>query len=201
MASSAVPPAPSMPRSAVAPIGELVERARAGDGAAFGEIYERYAHELYWHALRLTGDPDDAGDMTQEAFARAFAALPRSEGRMNVRAWLYRIVTNACYDLLRHRSRVATTCLPEAAIAVPDNDPAADPEEWVMRREARSEVEHTLGRMHDRSRTLLLLRERDELSCAEIGKRIGASRPAVKSGLFRARHEFRRLYDASRDAA
>ncbi len=190
------------PSSAVDPIHELVARARAGDGAAFGAIYERYAPELYWHALRLTGDPDDADDMTQEAFARAFSALPAAAGPMNVRAWLYRIVTNACYDLLRRRSRVATARAPqENAASVPDRDPATDPEEWLIRREAQDEVAHTLHLMHDRARALLLLRERDELSCAEIGARLGTSRTAVKSGLFRARHEFRRLYDANRDAA
>lgn len=202
VASAAVLSASAPTSAPVDSIDGLVARARAGDGAAFGAIYERYARELYWHALRLTGSPDDADDMIQEAFARAFAALPGTTGKMNARAWLYRIVTNVCYDLLRQRARAAARCLPqEAAAAIPDRDPIGDPEEWVMRGEARSEVGRILDRMHDRSRALLLLRERDELSCAEIGERIGASRSAVKSGLFRARHEFQRLYDANSDAA
>ena len=102
---------------------------------------------------------------------------------MNVRAWLYRIVTNACHDLGRQRARSATTNLsPEIAAAIPDHDATTDPERWLLRREAQSEVSGALGRMSNRSRTLLLLRERDELSCAEIGERLGASRAAVKSG-------------------
>lgn len=202
VASAAVLSASAPTSAPVDSIDGLVARARAGDRAAFGAIYERYSRELYWHALHLTGNPDDADDMTQEAFARAFAALPETTGKMNVRAWLYRIVTNLCYDLLRQRARAAARRSPqEAAAAIPDRDPTGDPEEWVMRGESRAEVGRVLDRMHERSRTLLLLRERDELSCAEIGECIGASRSAVKSGLFRARHEFQRLYDAKSDAA
>lgn len=202
MASAAVMSAPDPPSTPVDSIDVLVARARDGDRAAFGAIYEHYARELYWHALHLTGNTDDADDMTQETFVRAFAALPGTTGKMNVRAWLYRIVSNACYDLLRQRARAAAQRSPQsAAAAIPDRDPAGDPEEWLMRDEVRAEVGRVLDRMHDRSRALLLLRERDELSCAEIGERIGVSRSAVKSGLFRARHEFQRLYGANSDAA
>ena len=202
MASSSVVSVDTAPSIVVDPIDELIVRARKGDRNAFGAIYERHFNELYWHALRLTGDPNDAADVTQEAFARALVALPKTAGAMNVRAWLYRIVTNACHDLGRQCARSATTNLsPEIAAAIPDHDATTDPERWLLRREAQSEVSGALGRMSNRSRTLLLLRERDELSCAEIGERLGASRAAVKSGLFRARHELRRLYDAERDAA
>lgn len=202
MASAAILTAPAPPGDTGDHVDDLVRRVRSGDESAFGAIYERYSPELYWHALRLTGDADDAGDMTQEAFARAIVALPRTTGPMNLRAWLYRIVTNASYDLLRQRARLAgTRAAPEQAAAMPDHDPETDPETCLMRHEARAEVARAFEQMHDRARILLLLRERDELSCAEIGERIGTSRTAVKSGLFRARHEFRRIYDANRNVA
>ncbi len=86
-------------------IDPLVERAAAGDEAAFAELFERHRRELRVHCYRMLGSFTDAEDMTQETFLRAWRGLSAFEGRSSVRAWLYKIATNQCLDVLRTRPR------------------------------------------------------------------------------------------------
>ena len=104
--------------SAAAPEEELLDAARAGDEDAFGRIVELYRRELHAHCYRMLGSVHDTEDALQDALLRAWRGLPRFEGRTSLRAWLYKIVTNACLDLIGRR--------PKRVLPI-DYGPAADP--------------------------------------------------------------------------
>ena len=175
-----------------------VSRARAGDQAAFEAIFQRYERQIYSFAYRMMGDADDAYDLTQECFIKAYRNLEKTNGDLNVSAWLHRIASNSCLDVLRRRKRIRW--LPW------DNDrhesllqpyTPDDPESSVVSAEVQQDVQIILNQMTPRNRLALLLREFEGLSTEEIGEVMGLSRSAVKSVLFRARDEFRKLYTAS----
>ncbi|MCC6629384.1 MAG: sigma-70 family RNA polymerase sigma factor [Chloroflexi bacterium] len=174
-----------------------VERARAGDRAAFEAIVARYERQIYAFVYRMLGDADDACDLTQDCFVKAYQALPRIRRELNVSAWLHRIAANACLDVLRRRQRLRW--LPWHG---PTHDPlvlsgpADDPEHRALSQEARVSVQHVLDQLKPRHRLALILREVDGLSCQEIGAVMGMSPAAVKSTLYRARLEFRHRWAA-----
>lgn len=172
----------------------VVARAKAGDQAAYTALYEHFEPIIYAFAYRMMGDPDDATDMTQDTFAKAYQALGRTSDDLNVSAWLHRIASNACLDVLRRRQRLRW--LPWEG---PKHDhllvstPIDDPERSAISQETRVTVRRVLAKMRPRHRAALILLEYEGLSCEEIGEVMGLSRSAVKSMLFRAREEFRRV--------
>jgi RNA polymerase sigma-70 factor, ECF subfamily len=174
-----------------------VARARDGDQAAFEAIVQRYERQIYSFIYRMMGDADDAYDLTQDCFVKAYRALGKTSEDLNLSAWLHRIASNACLDILRRRQRLRW--LPWEA---PKHDhlllgaPADEPERAALSRETRVAVQRVLDRMTPRHRLALILREYEGLSCAEIGQVMELSRSAVKSMLFRAREEFRRHWAA-----
>jgi RNA polymerase sigma-70 factor, ECF subfamily len=175
-----------------------VSRARAGDQAAFEAIFQRYERQIYSFAFRMMGNADDAYDLTQECFIKAYRNLEKTNGDLNVSAWLHRIASNSCLDVLRRRKRIRW--LPwdndrhESLLQPSTPD---DPEITVVSRETQQDVQLILNQMTPRNRLALLLREFEGLSTEEIGEVMGLSRSAVKSVLFRARDEFRKLYIAT----
>ncbi len=186
-----------------------VERARRGDEVAFAAIYDRYERRIFAYVYRIMGNPDDAADLTQETFVKAYQALPRlePEQEMNLSAWLHRIASNACMDVLR-RKRIVNW-LPwehERGQGEGVSEPSThrltdDPERSYERQETSKQVQAALNLMSPRNRMALILKEYQDLSCDEIAAILDVSRGAVKSILFRAREEFRKLYmESSRSA-
>lgn len=181
--------------STAADEAETIARAARGDARAFEELVLRYERPIFRLAYWMMGDADDAAELTQETFMRAWKALPRMSPDLRLAAWLRRIVSNACLDVLRRRQRVRWHPWdPPLHDALIQSGPLDQPESAVMWQETSEEVRHVLLQMRARSRDVLLLREYDGLSCAEIGVVMGMSRQAVKSQLFRAREEFRTIY-------
>jgi RNA polymerase sigma-70 factor (ECF subfamily) len=184
-----------------------VERARLGEADAFAAIYQRYQQCIYAYIYQhMKGSPDDAFDLTQETFIKAYRALPQLGDApvLNLSAWLHRIAANTCIDLIRRRRLISW--LPwgrssSGELAEPvSHDSGFDPEYSCLRGETRTEVQNTLRQMSARNRMALLLKEYQGMSCDEIALVMGVSRSAVKSILFRAREEFRKLYgEASTD--
>jgi RNA polymerase sigma-70 factor (ECF subfamily) len=172
-----------------------VERARQGDEAAFSAIYERYERPIYGLVYRLMGNPDDAFDITQDVFVKAYKALSKTSPDLNLSAWLHRIASNACMDVLRRRKLVRW--LPWDPAEHANITPAGDedePERRLVGREIREQVQAVLNQMNERYRLCLVLREYQDLSCEDIAEVLGTSRQAVKSMLFRAREQFREIY-------
>jgi RNA polymerase sigma-70 factor (ECF subfamily) len=174
-----------------------VSRAREGDTAAFEAIYNRYERRIYAFVYRLMGNAEDAYDLTQDTFVKAYMALPRISGDadLNLSAWLHRIASNACMDVLRRRKLIRW--LPwETFDTNPALEPAADddPVGEYSQVETTGEVQAVLTKLTPKHRMALVLKEYQGMSCDEIGEVMGASRSAIKSLLFRAREEFRQVY-------
>lgn len=171
-----------------------IARARQGDAAAFEAIYQRYERRIYSFVYRMMGNAEDASDLTQDTFVKAYLALPRTTPDLNVSAWLHRIASNACLDVLRRR-RIVQWLPWEVFDTNPALEPAApdDPAGNYLRRETELEVQRILTLLSPKHRTALVLKEYQGLSCDEIAAVMGTSRSAVKSLLFRAREEFRQV--------
>ena len=185
----------------------LLTAAAAGDGEAFRQLADAHRHELAVHCYRMLGSLDDAEDAVQETMVKAWRGLAGFAGRSSLRAWLYRIATNVCLDLLDHRARrvlpaaIAEPADPAVAPAPDDHDtpwlqpypdalvdPAADPAAVAVRRE-HVELAFVAAIQHlpARQRAILLLRDVLGYSAAEAADLLGSSPAAVHSGLQRAR--------------
>lgn len=173
----------------------LVNLARAGSDVAFEALVQRYERQIYAVTYYMMGDPDDAFDLTQECFIRAYKNLSRTNPELNISAWLHRIASNACLDVLRRRKRIRWQPWDSGKHErFLEAGPVDDPEQVVLASENSDDVQQVLARMIPRNRLALVLREHDGLSVREIGEVMGLSGSAVKSVLFRGREEFRRIY-------
>jgi RNA polymerase sigma-70 factor (ECF subfamily) len=179
--------------------GERQAAALAGSDD-FGEVFTTYQSAIYNYTIRMIGNADDAADLMLATFEKALRAWPRRPADLQVRPWLYRIATNTCLDELRHRRviRWQSLDLGEGVIAHPVAPD--DPERSALQAEERRLVRAALGRLPERYRVALVLRESERLSCEEIGDALGISRSAAKVLLFRAREKLRQLYFESEPA-
>ena len=170
----------------------VVERVRSGDADAFEALVTAYQKQIYNLTLRYVSNPEDAADLTQEAFLRAYRSLGTFRGDSRFSVWLYRLATNVCIDHLRSRGRGAASSLtvendeeePEE-LDVPDT--SFEPQKELERRELQRTVREGLKALSDDAREIVILRELEGLSYAEIGERLGLEAGTVKSRLFRAR--------------
>ena len=177
---------------------QLVSAARDGDMDAFEALVHLYEKRVFALTLRMCGNPEDAAEAAQEAFLAAWQGLPGFRGEASFSTWLYRLTSNVCIDFLRSRRRHPTVSLTAAdeddeqpQFDIPA-DEASGPEQQLARSELRRAVVRGLDQLPDDARRILILRELDGLSYAEIGKVLRLEAGTVKSRLFRAR---RRLCD------
>ncbi len=168
--------------------------------ARFDSIYRQYEHPVYRYVLRvMDGDRERALELTQDTFLRAFRAIDRCPPDLQVSPWLFRIATNVCLDEHRRRKIIQWNQLERAAQLHGERmvqHLVSEPEPAAMQAERVRLVQQTLNRITPKYRTLLVMREYQELPCEEIAEIIGTPRGAVKSLLFRAREEFRRCWTA-----
>ena len=170
---------------------KIIEKVLGGDANAFEELVLRYEKTVYNLALRMVGDRDDAFDMTQEAFIKAYGSLSSFRGDSKFSVWIYRITTNVCLDFLRSKSRKQQVSLTvsdddeDAQLDIPD--PSSDPEQQLMQKMSMQSVEEGLKTLPDKQRQILVMRELGGMSYAEIGKALSLEEGTVKSRIFRAR--------------
>ncbi|HNY00733.1 MAG TPA: sigma-70 family RNA polymerase sigma factor [Oscillospiraceae bacterium] len=171
---------------------DAVRRVLDGDADAFSPLVEAYQKNVYNLALRMTGNPEDALDMAQEAFIRAYNSLSSFRGDSKFSVWLYRIVSNVCLDFLRARKGRAAVSLSQTgpdgedtALEIPDE--RALPEAELERALTRDAVRRGLQALPDDQREILLLREIQGLSYEEIAAALSLEGGTVKSRIFRAR--------------
>ena len=165
----------------------LVARARRGDAAALDELYRRYRDQVYTLCLNLCGNRDEAQDLLQETFVRAWRGLPRFAGRCMFSTWLYRIAVNLSRDAARRRRRVLDAM--PAASAAPDS--------------AIDEVRAALAGLQHSHRAVLVLRYFQSLSHKEIAECLHWSLSRVKVTLHRAKRAFKDSYlqtDSTKEA-
>jgi RNA polymerase sigma factor (SigM family) len=157
-------------------------------------LYRHYRGPVQRYLHRLCGSADLAEELTQDTFANACAGLLGFRGDCSVATWLFRIARNAYLNSLRRPSptRIDT----DELLAIPDGDAYGDPARSYAAREQRDAIGLALGQLPERQRSLLLLRDAEGLSYAEIADVLELSLSAVKVNLFRARNAFRAAYQA-----
>ena len=170
----------------------IIRRVQDGDPNAFELLVTAYEKNVYNVALQMTGNREDAQDMTQEAFIKAYNSLSGFRGDSRFSSWLYRIVSNVCLDYKRKQSR-----RPASSLTVEDDegeeqqldvaDESQSPEALLERKLTREAVRKGLRQLPDEQRQILLLREIQGLSYEEIGEVMDLEAGTVKSRIFRAR--------------
>ena len=178
---------------------ELVARARRGDESAFEALVTENEKRIYNLCRRLTGNQEDAAELTQEAFLNAWRGLGRFQGESSFSTWLYRLATNACIDFLRKEKRRQSLSMTvslddeEEARQVELPDERYAPEGALERAEARRAVAEGLERLTLEHRQVLVMREIHGLRYAEIGQVLGLEEGTVKSRIARARGALRKV--------
>jgi RNA polymerase sigma-70 factor (ECF subfamily) len=169
----------------------LIERSRAGEPDAYGELVVRYQDRLYNTLLRVCGESEEARDVTQEAFVQAFVKLDSFRGNSAFYTWLYRIAFNTAIS--RRRRRKPTSSLDEAreAAGVEPVDPDARPEANLEREEQAIQVRAALATLSEEHRSVLVLREIDGRDYETIGEMLDIPVGTVRSRLHRARMQLK----------
>jgi RNA polymerase sigma factor, sigma-70 family len=175
----------------------LLERARGGDTAAFTELVERYQRKIFRLAKHITQNDEDAEDVLQETFLKAYSHLDTFQGNSKFYTWIVRIAVNESLMKLRKRKSDKTVSLDEPAdtgedtvvreIAVWEDDP----EQKYSREEIREILDQAVESLRPAFRTVFVLRDIEELSTEETAAALEISIPAVKSRLLRARLQLR----------
>lgn len=168
---------------------ELLQLAKNGCRDAFGQLVEQYETRVFHQALRMVGSPEDAADITQEVFFKAWRSLPRFQGDSTFSTWLYRLTDNATIDLLRReKKRRGDVALDSVPLDSPlTSDPAPGPHASLEAKELRDAVSCGLKQLSLKHRQVLVLREINGLSYQQIAQLLGLSVGTVKSRIARAR--------------
>lgn len=174
----------------VAARAALVDAARGGDRAAFDELVRVTSAETYTLAVRLVGDEEDAKDVVQETYLRAYRGLDRFRGDAQFSTWLYRITANCAATHLGRRRRHRHDPLPDDDVVV-DTDPRRDPEARADLAAERDHLTAALSDLPPRLRAVIVLRDIYDLPHEAIAAELGISTSAAKVRLHRARRKLR----------
>lgn len=174
---------------------ELVARSMRGDADSFNELILRWERPIYALAYRTIGREEDARDVCQETFLRAFRALPGFRGQAKFSSWLYRIALNLCRDWVRRDRRTPVVQAPEdkdlaeLAAAV---EPSESIEDLVARRDLTRAVEKAMALLPEEQRTAIVLKEYHGMTFQEIADVVGCPLSTVKTRLYQGLSVLRR---------
>ena len=175
---------------------ELVERHRCGDLQAFDEVYTRFGEMVYNLAARLSGNREEAADLTQEIFLRVYRHLGSFGGRSTLKTWVFRIAVNHCRDRLsRHVPPMQSIDDGLEAGGVAVADPARGPEELAVAADEGRRVTHALARLPQVFREAVVLRDLEGLSYEEIAEVLRVRVGTVRSRIARGREQLRLLLE------
>jgi RNA polymerase sigma-70 factor (ECF subfamily) len=181
----------------------FVDRLRAGDELAYETLVRQYSGRMLAVARRFLGCSDDSADAVQEAFVSVFQAIHAFEGNSTLATWLHRIVVNACLMKVRSRSRRRLVSIDELLPAFDDTGHHVQPvvpwsdsaSNCLSQAETQAQVRACIDLLPDDYRSILLLRDIEEIDTQTTAQMLGISVPAVKTRLHRARQALRRLLD------
>jgi RNA polymerase sigma-70 factor (ECF subfamily) len=177
----------------------FVARARSGDGEAFRALVERHSRGVFRLAYRMTGNQQDAEDVVQESFLRAYRQLEKFDERASFGTWLYRIVTNCSLDVVRARQRRSEHMAPvsdtaeDPVLALPSHDPT--PERTALSSEVRERVAEAMNELSETERAAFVLRHYEGLRIDEVSRILECQPGAAKHSVFRAVQKLRRALE------
>jgi len=176
---------------------QLIEAAKAGDDAAFEELVRKYQRQVANVIYLTLGSRDDVEDLTQEVFIRVHRSLHRFEFDASIYAWIYRIAVNISIDEIRRRKIKRTLSLEYISDAVLHRETRTRTQEWpsddVLKNEKKEIIQTAIRKLSPVHRVAIVLREYEGLSYEEIAETLNITTQAVKSRIFRAREELRKL--------
>jgi RNA polymerase sigma-70 factor, ECF subfamily len=177
---------------------ELIHRAQSGDRAAFDDLVRQYDQQVLRLIMRVVPSPDEAHDLYQEVFLKVFRSLNRFRSESRFSTWLYRVATNVCFDHLRRtksREEVQAPASDDGQDtffqALPDGQPARNPERALWAGEIRRRIHKALKRLGPRERMVFELRHFQGMRLHAIGEMCGTSEETAKNSLFRATRKLR----------
>jgi RNA polymerase sigma-70 factor (ECF subfamily) len=174
---------------------ELVARSTGGDLDAFNQLVVRWERPIYALAYRVIGREEDARDVCQETFLRAFRALGGFKGQAKFSSWLYRIALNLCRDWIRRERRAPIAQAPEGMDLIElagETSPSDSVEELVSRREIGRAVARVMATLPEEQRTAIILKEYHGLTFQEIADMLECPLSTVKTRLYQGLSVLRR---------
>ncbi len=190
-------------RPVAEPSAELIRQAQSGESEALTRLILSQQHYVYSIAMSVLKNPEDAADLTQEAFVRLFRALPQYNGESRFTTWLYRLVVNLGRDELRRRSRQVQIVPPaqdddeiDPIASVADDDRWANPEQSLVSRELNSDVRRALDQLEEHYRLVLTLYYFDDMKYNDIAEVLNLPLNTVKSHIRRGKERMAALLEA-----
>src|SRR5436853_3641270 len=177
----------------------FVARARGGDKDAFRVLVERHSRPLFRLAFRMTGNQQDAEDVVQDSFLRAYRQLGKFDERASFGTWLYRIAVNCSLDLVRSRKRRSGHLAPvdpemeDPVLSLPAQDPT--PDRLAMSGEVRERVAEAMNELSASERTAFVLRHFEGMCIEDVSQVLGCQPGAAKHSVFRAVQKLRRALE------
>ena len=178
----------------------LVRRCQKGDALAFEQLVIKYRSKVFSMIYGMVQNEQDAWDLAQEGFVKAWRSIHRFKGQASFYTWLYRIVTNVAIDSLRRKSfkktaefddEIAATQVEPGSKTMPQPDPM--PHQGLEREEIRHRIEHAINKLSPEHRAVIVMKEIEELQYSEIAEALGCSIGTVMSRLFYARKKLQTL--------
>jgi RNA polymerase sigma-70 factor (ECF subfamily) len=176
---------------------DLVAQSIAGDMDSFNQLVKRWERPIYALAYRTLGRDEDARDVTQETFLRAFRSIGGFRGQAKFSSWLYRIALNLCRDWLRRERRAPVVQAPEGVdvIEMAPEDPRESIEDVVTRRNLSAHVQRAMAALSEEQRSTIILKEYQGLTFQEIADLQGCPLSTVKTRLYQGLTVLRRELD------
>jgi RNA polymerase sigma-70 factor, ECF subfamily len=180
---------------------DLIKRCQAGQTEAFDELVTRYRTRIFAMIYNMVHNEQDAWDLAQESFVKAWKSIKRFRGRSSFYTWIYRIVMNVTIDWLRKKQVKAGGAEFDDAIQLKEIDPASKtvpkadplPHERMERTEVRARIDRAIGQLSPEHRAVILMKEIEEMQYHEIAETLGCSIGTVMSRLFYARKKLQNL--------
>ena len=172
-------------------VGAVLARARQGDSEAFRSLVELHSRRAFQLAYRITGNEQDAEDVVQESFIRAYRQLSRFEARAHFSTWLHRIVANCSVDLIRSRRARYDHASTDELGAMEQPETSPNPERLAASAQIERRVSAAMSELSPLERAAFTLRHYEGRSITEIGKTLGLGTSATKHSVFRAVRKLR----------
>ncbi len=172
----------------------LIKRAKNGEVAAFEALVSAYERRVYTLAIRSTNSHEDALDITQEVFLKAYKSISSFRGDSGFSTWLYRITMNQCVDFARRKKNITVQSIDDDnLLQLPDTKESNQPEHSLEKSELRKELDTALDMVSQEHRAVVIMRDVVGMKYSDIAKTLEVEEGTVKSRLARARSALRKI--------